>query len=336
MTVTEDTTLARARAGDDEAFRALTDPYRRELQLHCYRILGSMLDAEDLVQETLLASWRGLAAFEGRSSLRSWLYQIATNRCLNALRARSRRPQEGAGMADPPRPTRLIEPLWLEPYPDALLASIPDGSPGPEARYEAKESVELAFITALQHLPPRQRAALVLSDVLGYRVAEIAAMLDTGETSVKGALQRARAALRDRLPADREAAPQPDSLAERELVARFADAVQSGDVDDMVALLTGDALLTMPPLRLAYEGHAAIAAFLRYGEDRRGAPLRLVPTRANSQPAFGCYLPDARTGVSHPRGLMVLTLAGEEIAAVTWFGDVRVFGHFGLPPALAS
>jgi RNA polymerase sigma-70 factor (ECF subfamily) len=337
MTVTHEATLARARAGDDDAFRALTDPYRRELQLHCYRILGSMQDAEDLVQETLLASWRGLAAFEGRSSLRSWLYQIATNRCLNALRSRSRRPQESAGMADPPRPTRLTEPLWLEPYPDALLASIPDHAPGPEARYETREAVELAFITALQHLPPRQRAALVLSDVLGFRTAEVAATLDTSEASVKGALQRARATLRDRLPAtDRERPPQPESAAERELVARFADAVQSGDIDDMVALLTDEALLTMPPLPLEYQGHEAIAAFLRYGEQRRGAPLRVVPTRANSQPAFGCYVPEELGGLAHPRGLMVLTLAGEEIAAITWFGDTRVFRHFGLPPTLPS
>ena len=188
-------TLARARAGDEEAFRELTEPHRRELQLHCYRILGSMQDAEDLVQETLLAAWRGLEAFEGRASVRSWLYRIATNRCLNALRARSRRPRRCRAMAEPLEPTRLIEPVWLEPYPDVLLEGIPDRSPGPAARYEARESVELAFIAALQHLPPRQRAALVLRDVLGFRTAEVAEMLDTGEASVKGALQRARATL---------------------------------------------------------------------------------------------------------------------------------------------
>ena len=203
-------TLARARAGDEGAFRELTEPHRRELQLHCYRILGSIQDAEDLVQETLVAAWRGLETFEGRASVRSWLYRIATNRCLNALRARSRRPKEVQTMSDALEPTRLIEPVWLEPYPDVLLEGIPDRSPGPAARYEARESIELAFIVALQALPPRQRVVLVLCDVLGFRLAEAAEMLDTGETSVKGALQRARAALKERLPkGDRERAPRP-------------------------------------------------------------------------------------------------------------------------------
>ena len=234
-------------------------------------------------------------------------------------------------MADPPRPTRLIEPLWLEPYPDALLASIPDGSPGPEARYEARESIELSFIVGLQHLPPRQRAALVLGDVLGFRTAEVAEMLDTGETSVKGALQRARATLQARLPAaDRERAPQPNSASERRLVGRFADAVENGDIDDMVALLT------MPPQPLEYQGHEAIAAFMRQRAQLRGAPLRFVPTRANTQPAFGCYLPDAHTAIGRAYGLFVLTLEGDAIAAITWFSDTGVFRHFGLPRTLPS
>ena len=196
-------TLARARAGNEEAFRELTEPYRRELQLHCYRILGSVQDAEDMVQETLLAAWRSLEAFEGRASVRSWLYRIATNRCLNALRARSRRPKEVPAMGDTTEPTRRIEPVWLEPYPDVLLEGIADRSPGPAARYEARESIELSFIVALQRLPPRQRAVLVLRDVLGFRAAEVAEMLDTGEASVKGALQRARATLGARLPGGR-------------------------------------------------------------------------------------------------------------------------------------
>src|SRR4051794_16103972 len=247
MSETE-STLARARAGDDGAFRELTEPHRRELQLHCYRILGSMQDAEDLVQETLAAAWRGLEAFEGRASVRSWLYQIATNRCLNALRARSRRPKEVQTMSDALEPTRLIEPIWLEPYPDVLLEGIPDRSPGPAARFEARESIELAFIAGLQELPPRQRAVLVLRDVLGFRTLEVAEMLDTGEPSVKGALQRARAALRERLPdSGRDHAPGPESVGERRLVGRYADAVENGDVDEMVALLTDDARLTMPP-----------------------------------------------------------------------------------------
>jgi RNA polymerase sigma-70 factor (TIGR02960 family) len=329
--------LARARAGDEEAFRDLTEPHRRELQLHCYRILGSVQDAEDMVQETLLAAWRSLEAFEGRASVRSWLYRIATNRCLNALRARSRRPREVPAMGDSLQPTRRTEPVWLEPYPDVLLEDIPDRSAGPAARYEARESIELSFIVALQHLPPRQRAAVVLSDVLGFRTAEVAEMLDTGEASVKGALQRARATLRARLPAaDRERAPRPNSASERQLVGRFADAVQSGDVDEIVSLLTDDALLTMPPQPLEYQGHDAIAAFLRHRAELRGAPLRVVPTRANSQPAFGCYLPDAHAAIARPYGLIVLTLEGDAIAAITWFADTGVFRHFGLPRTLPS
>jgi RNA polymerase sigma-70 factor (TIGR02960 family) len=330
-------TLARARAGDDEAFRQLTDAHRRELQVHCYRILGSMQDAEDMVQETLLAAWRSLEGFEGRASVRAWLYRIATNRCLNALRARSRRPREVQAMPDPPEPTRRTEPVWLEPYPDVLLEDMPDRSPGPAARYEARESIELAFIVALQRLPPRQRAALVLRDVLGFRTAEVAEMLDTGAASVKGALQRARAALGAQLPgADRERAPRPNSASERQLVGRFVDAVQSGDIDAIVALLTDDALLTMPPQPLEYQGHEAIAAFLRHRAELRGTPLRVVPTRANSQPAFGCYLPDAQAAIARPYGLIVLTLAGEAVAAITWFGDTGVFRHFGLPRTLPN
>jgi RNA polymerase sigma-70 factor (ECF subfamily) len=238
-------------------------------------------------------------------------------------------------MADALEPTRRVDPIWLEPYPDVLLQGIPDRSPGPAARYEAKESIELAFIVALQGLPARQRAVLVLRDVLGFRTAEVAEMLDTGEVSVKGALQRARAALRKRLPgADREHAPRPDSAGERRLVGRFADAVESGDVDGMVALLTDDAWLTMPPLPLEYQGLDAIGAFLRHREELRARPLRVVPTRANTQPAFGCYLPDTQTAIAHAHALFVLTLEGERVSAITWFGDTSVFPHFGLPRTL--
>ena len=331
----DEQTLARARTGDEEAFRELTDPRRRELQLHCYRILGSMQDAEDMVQETLLSAWRNLEAFEGRASVRSWLYRIATNRCLDTLRARSRRPREVQAMHEPaPAPTGRFEPIWLEPYPDVLLEGIPEHAPGPAARYEARESIELAFIVALQNLPPRQRAALVLRDVLGFRTAEIAEMLDTGELSIKGALQRARATLQARLPtADRERAPLPNSASERELVGRFADAFQGGDVDELVSLLTDDALLTMPPLPLEYQGHEAIAAFLRYRVPLRGAPMHVVPTRANTQPALGCYLQDAHAAIARPFGLIVLTLEGDRVSAVTRF-DATVFPYFGLPRTL--
>jgi len=327
-------TLARAQAGDEQAFRELTDPYRAELQVHCYQILGSVADAEDMLQETLLAAWRGLKSFEGRSSLRTWLHKIAANGCLNALRDRSRRPREVPLMAEPPKPTRLTDPVWVEPYPDVLLDGLPDAAPGPEARYDTKESIELAFITALQHLPPRQRAVLVLRDVLGYRAAEVAGMLDSTETSVKGALQRARAALQAQLPAGRDRAPLPDSPRERQLAGRFAAAVEAGDVDAVLTLLTSDAWLTMPPEPYEYQGRAAIAAFLHHRAALRGAPLRLVPTRANTQPAFGCYLPCAQTPIARPYGLIVLTLRGDQISAITWFSDSSAFPHFGLPRAL--
>ncbi len=325
-----DQTLEHARAGDEDAFRALTDPYQRELQLHIYRIVGSPQDAEDLLQETLLAAWRGLEQFQERASVRSWLYRIATNRSLDALRASRRRPA-GRQTAQMPEPTRWNEPLSLQPYPDALLEGIPDEAPGPEARHEAKESIALAFIVGLQHLPPQQRAVLVLRDVLGYRTREVADMLDSSDASVNSLLRRARAAFESRLPATgRDRAPVPDSKLEREIVGRFADAVESGDVDGMVALLTDDAWLTMPPLPHAYQGRDAIGAFLRDGEERRGAPLRLRPTRANAQPAFAGY--HSETDVA--RGLFVLTLEGDRISAVTWFADTAVFPHFGLPPTL--
>jgi RNA polymerase sigma-70 factor (TIGR02960 family) len=327
--------LARARAGDEDAFAELTDPYRRELQLHCYRIVGSVQDAEDLLQETLLAAWRGLEGFEGRSTVRTWLYRIATNRCLNALRDSGRRPQEVPPMVEPPEPTRRTEPIWLEPYPDALVEGVADVAPGPEARYETREATALAFVAALQHLPPRQRAVLVLRDVLGFKTAETADMLDSNEASVKGALQRARATLEAHLPAgDREGASLPDSPHERELVRRFADAVEGGDIEGIVSLLTDDACLTMPPYPFEYQGHAAIARFLRDRAGIRGAPLRLVSTRANGQPAFGCYLPDKQGAIARPYGLMVLTLERDRLSAITWFGDSSVFAYFGLPRAL--
>jgi RNA polymerase sigma-70 factor (TIGR02960 family) len=333
-----DEVLSRARAGDSDAFGELTEPFRRELQLHCYRFLGSLQDAEDLVQETLLAAWRALDRFQGRASLRAWLYRIATNRCLNALRGKARRPPEvPASALERPDPAWQSEPLWLQPYPDVLLADVPDRGPGPEARYQARESIELAFIAALQRLPPRQRAAVLLRDVLGFTEAEVADMLGSSEASVKGAVQRARATLRAHLPApDRERAPAPNSPRERELAGRFADAVEDGDIDALVALLTHDAWLTMPPEPDRYQGRLAIGAFLRERAARRGVSLRLVPTRANTQPAFGCYLPGPQAAAARPYGLLVLTLAGDQIAAITWFWDTGILPHFGLPSSLPA
>ena len=331
-----DRALSRARAGDESAFRKLVEPYRRELHLHCYRILGSLQDAEDTVQETLLAAWRGLGDFEERASLRSWLYRIATNRCLNALRDRKRRPQEVPTMAQPPEPTRMAEPTWLDPYPDVLLEGIADTAPGPESRYDTRESVGLAFAAALQHLPPRQRAALVLREVLGFHTSEVAEMLETTEASVKSALQRARATLDQRIPAgDRERAPLPGSARERELVGRFGTAVEQGDTKGVISLLTDGAWLTMPPQPYEYQGPPASAGFIVHERgERRGANLRLVPTRANGQPAFGCYLPDPQAAVSRAYGLMVLTLAQDQVSAITWFGERSLLANFGLPRTL--
>jgi RNA polymerase sigma-70 factor (ECF subfamily) len=285
----------------------------------------------------MLSAWRGLRGFEERSSLRAWLYRIATNRCLDALRDAGR---ERRAVPEPPfeapAPTRLAEPTWLEPYPDALLEGITDASPGPDARYETRETVELAFIAALQELPPRQRATLLLRDVLGFRASEAAEMLDTSEDSVKSALKRARATIERLHPAPgRERAPLPDSAEERELVRRFADAWVADDIDAVVALLTDDAWVTMPPSPLQYQGRPAIALFLsqiaRWRGERR---YRLIATRANSQPAFGCYRTDAHAPIAHPAGLIVLSLRGDRIAAITNFVDTSVLAHFGLPRTL--
>ena len=333
-----DKLLMRAARGDEGAFQALTDPHRRELHVHCYRILGSMQDAEDAVQETLLRAWRGLARFEERASLRAWLYRIATNCCLDALRDAGRRPPAAVTPPfEPPAPTRLRDPTWLEPYPDALLQGVVDTAPGPEARYETRETVELAFIAALQQLPPRQRTALVLRDVLGFHTAEVADILESSEDSVKSALKRARATFEEHLPdADREQAPLPQSPRERELVQRFADAFEADDVDSLVSLLTGDAWLTMPPSPLEYQGQAAIGSFLRQVAAFRGPGKRLVPTRANTQPAFGCYRDDPHAPIAHATGLIVLTLEGDRIAAITQFLDSNVLSRFGLPRALPA
>jgi RNA polymerase sigma-70 factor (TIGR02960 family) len=332
-----ESTLTRARAGDEQAFRELTDSHRRELQLHCYRILGSVQDAEDALQETLLSAWRGLDGFEERASLRAWLYRIATNRCLNALRDSSRRPREPArGLPfQPPEPTRFGDPVALEPYPDNLLEGVPDTAPGPDARYEAREAIALAFVSGLQRLPPRQRAALVLRDVLGYRAAEVAQMLDTTEVSVNRALQRARATLDAAAPRSPERAPLPRSADERELIGRFADAFENGQIDEVVALLTDDAWVTMPPEPFEYQGHAAITEFFTHAFGARTEPVhRLVPTRANGQPAFGHYIRDPQAPIARARGILVLTLDGDRISRITRFPGGGVLPHFGLPRTL--
>jgi RNA polymerase sigma-70 factor (ECF subfamily) len=324
--------LVRARAGDGEAFRELVDPYTRELQVHCYRILGSVQDAEDALQDTLLAAWRGLAGFEGRASVRTWLYRVATSRCLDALRSASRRPPMNTPMPElePPEPTRMGDVLWLEPYPDVLLT---DPSPGPEARYESRESISLAFITAVQLLPPRQRAVLILRDVLGFPAREAADILDTTEESVTSALKRARAVLAQNRASSEKGPPPPYSTVERDLVERLTRAFEAADIDGILGLLTDDVWLTMPPLPLEYQGRELVAQFLAATAFRPGWTAKLVPTRANGQPAFGFYVRNRAAGISHTVGLLVLTLSGSRISAMTRF-DPALVARFGLPRTL--
>jgi RNA polymerase sigma-70 factor (TIGR02960 family) len=329
--------VPRARAGDGDAFRELTEPYRRELLVHCYRMLGSFQDAEDALQDTLLGAWQGLDAFEGRASLRSWLYRIATNRCLNARRSAGRRSAKEWNVPNvrPPDPTRVGEIVWLEPFPDALLEGVIDTPSSPEARYEQTESVSLAFVTALQVLPPRQVAVLILRDVLGFHAAEVAEMLDSSVESVTSALKRARAGLQRKFAhtADREPPPAPNSKAEDAIVAKFIRAWESADLDALVALLTDDVFISMPPIAFEYEGRDVVARFCAaiFGAGRR---FDLVPTRANGQPAFGAYLRDPN-GVSHGTGLYVVTLSGERICAMTRF-DNAMLPRFGLPRSLPN
>jgi RNA polymerase sigma-70 factor, ECF subfamily len=316
--------LAAARGGDEEAYRRLVEPRHTELHAHCYRMLGSVHDAEDALQDALLRAWRGMSRFEGRSSLRSWLYRIATNTCLDVIARRPKRvlPIDYGPAADPhDGPGEpLVESVWVEPYPDEKLG-LEDGLAGPEARYEQRESVELAFIVALQHLPARQRAALILRDVLGFSAREVAALLDTTAASVNSALQRARKAVDERLPEQTQQvtlrALGDDAL--RDVVNGYVDAWERGDVDAVVGMLTEDAAFAMPPLASWFHGLDAIKVFLA------GWPLsgewrwRVVRTRANGQPALGYYSWDADEETFRPFALNVLTLRGARIMEVTAF-----------------
>src|ERR1700731_2450325 len=301
--------LSRARAGDGEAFRELAGPHRRELQVHCYRMLGSFADAEDAVQETMLAAWQGIGGFtEERASLRTWLYKIATSRCLNARRAASRRParERDVSQYEPLVPTPRDEAVWLQPFPDALLDGAIDVPPGPEARYEQTEAVSLAFVTALQLLPPRQLAVLVLRDVLGFHATEVADMLNSTVESVTSALKRARARLELKLPmgCDSVSADMSVSASEDAIVAKFVAAYESSDLDSVVALLTDDVFISMPPLPFEYEGRKPAARLFSsiFGSGRK---FDLVPTRANGQPALGAYV-RGPNGTRHGVGLFVL------------------------------
>ena len=329
--------MSRARVGDGDAFRELTEPYRRELHVHCYRMLGSLQDAEDALQDTLLAAWQGLGGFEGRASLRTWLYRIATNRCLDARRSASRRPVRAKDLPylGPDEPTRLGEVAWLEPYPDTRHEGGVDMPLGPEARFEQNEAVSLAFVAALQVLPPRQVAVLVLRDVLGFHTSEVVGILDATTESVNSALKRARAGLQRGLSptVGREPPPAVGSPSEDALVAQFTRAWEAADVGALVDLLTDDAFISMPPAPLGYEGRDVVARFCAALFDT-GRRFDLVPTRANGQPAFGAYV-RAPNGVRRGTSLYVLTLAGEQITAMTRF-DETVLPWFGLPPSLPS
>jgi RNA polymerase sigma-70 factor, ECF subfamily len=339
--VNEPQLLEAARAGDENAFARLVEPYRGLLHAHCYRMLGSLHDAEDALQEALLRAWRGLSGFEGRSSLRSWLYAIATNACLRAIEKRPKRvlPIDYGPAADPHEGLGepLTESVWVEPYPDERLG-LEEGLAGPEARYEQRESVELAFIAALQHLPARQRAVLILRDVLGFSAREAAEALETTPTGVDSALQRAHKAVEERLP-ERSQQAMLRSLDDqdlRKIVDGFVDAWERDDVDAVVAMLTSDGAMTMPPLPTWYRGHEAVAAFLEGVALTRDKRWRLVPVRANGQLAFGKYIWNEERETFAPHSISVLTLGREGITEVTTFLDAELLPRFALPDEIEA
>jgi RNA polymerase sigma-70 factor (ECF subfamily) len=308
--------LAAVRAGDEDAFRSLTEPFVRELRLHCYRMLGSLFDAEDALQETLVRAWRHIGRFDGRS-LRAWLYRIATNVCLSA--AVRRRTED--------------EPLRLTAFPDSFLDELPSSEAGPASRYDLQECVQLAFLASIQLLPPRQRAVLLLRDVLAFSASEVADQLDVSVASVNGALQRARGSLdRERREGRLAVGTRASSDVERSLLRRFMAAWQAVDIDGLVALLKEDAVLTMPPFPMRFVGRGAIGEFLaRVPAGGALDRIRLVPIHANRQPAVAAYMLDAEEGTHRAYGLMVLALDGEVIAEITGFSDPSLFSSFGLP-----
>ena len=355
--------LEAARGGREEAFAQLVEPYRAQLHAHCYRMLGSVHDAEDALQEALLRAWRGLSRFEGRSSLRSWLYTIATNTCLSAIERRPKRvlPIDYGPATDPhvAPGEPIVESLWLEPYPDETLG-LEDGYAAPEASYEQREGVELAFVAALQHLPANQRAVLILREVLGFSAKEVAETLQTTVASVNSALQRARASVEERVPAQsqQETLRSVGDEAVRQMVARYVDAWERNDVEAFAAMLCEDATFAMPPLASWYAGREAIATWAA-GWPLSGAwRWRTVATQANAQPALGFYAWNEEESTHRPFALNVLTLRGEQVSDVTAFiarsAEPRegtaferypdepldmpkvgaVFGRFGLPAKL--
>jgi RNA polymerase sigma-70 factor (ECF subfamily) len=323
-------------AGDQDAFRRLIEPHRAELHAHCYRMLGSFQDAEDALQETLLRAWRGLPRFERGRPIRPWLYRIATNACLDAIAKRPKRvlpvdrsppsgPEDGPGAP-------LVETVWLEPYPDELIG-LEDGYAAPEARYERRESVELAFVAALQHLPARQRAVLILREVLGFSAREVAESLETTAASVNSALQRARRTVEERLP-ERSQQATLRELGDKRLrgvVERYIEAWESRDVDAMVAMLVEEATFAMPPHPNWFRGRDAVVAFITHAGK---LPLRHLPTRTNGQVAIGWYMLHPRRKSYVPASLEVLALEGARVREITAFASPELFPRFGLPAEL--
>lgn len=337
----EDELLEAALAGDQSAFGSLAERYRRELQVYCYRMLGSLQDAEDLVQETFLRAWRKRASFERRSSFRAWLYRIAANACFDALDARPRRivPSDVSAPADPNSPVRPPEDLpWLQPYPDLLLDGLAEEGADPVAHVVSRETIEIAFLAAIQHLPAKQRTVLILRDVLRWSALEVASLLDTSVPSVNSALQRARATLKRHLPERRIEWPRSADAAEAErlLLARYVDAWDRADVEALVSLLREDARMTMPPTPSWYLGRDAIAAYLRQHVFGPGSPgqIRLAPTRANGCPAFAAYCRQEGDSSYRPFALMVLRIEAGLVAEISGFVAPELFPAFGLTPVL--
>ena len=330
--------LEAARNGDEDAFRRLVEPHRASLHAHCYRMLGSLQDAEDALQETLLRAWRGLAAFGGRSSAHTWLYRIATNACLDEIARRPKRvlpADRGPPTADRDPGEPLVESVWIEPYPDEALG-LAVGYAAPEARYDQREAVELAFIAALQHLPARQRAVLILREVLGFSAREVSETLETTVASVNSALQRARATVDERLPEQSQQATLRSLGDEqvRGIVERYVDAWEKGDVEAVRTLLAEDATFSMPPWPGWWRGRETIAGFAKAAHEYC-AQATSLPTRANGQIAIAYYHKDADTGRYKPAAIDVITLEGALIKDITGFVTPQIFPRFGLPPEVA-
>jgi RNA polymerase sigma-70 factor, ECF subfamily len=340
MTAAESSRKQQAPARASQAFEQLAEPFRRELKVHCYRMLGSLHEADDAVQEAYLRAWRSFERFEG-GSFRAWLYRIATNACLDALASRKHAQrflpdQRAPATADMPDGTPATDVAWLEPYPDTDLEGIADDAPNPEALYTSRQAVQLAFVAAIQQLPPRQRAALLLCDVLGWAATETATLLGGTTASVNSALQRARETLAKRYPEGRAQAAPPPSRAQQELLGRYLRAWEGCDLDSFVSLLKEDATYTMPPLPQWYAGREAIRAFFGWAWTFYDG-FRLVPAAANRQPAFAAY---SRLEADAPwlaHSIQVLSLEQDTIATVTLFAkpdSPRLFGAFGLPLTL--